>query len=324
MSEPWWLGLPPADTLVECGGHQHLVRWAEGALALTAHPDAEAELVLTALGGERAACLDLAQLWARYAGDLAVLAIGPRWADDELDLSSDDVAGIRSGGTFAVVRTGPMRPFTHGPSATGPSYRAGPRRVPLRLGGGTPALGQRLDGVLPGLLDLLTLMTLGHGFQIRLAGAVAAAWSGTGRALARASRQPELAAALSGRLAPAVEAWLGDDVGPVLATVHEGDGWGSLELASGAGASGVGLRASLPLDWLARAWACGLTVVDGHLVVAVPSARWPHAQVLALPEPGATPVALRVRAIPGPGAHWVVDEAGAGDEPAPGGEAGPA
>ena len=39
MSDPWWRGLPPADTTVECGGHQHVVRWAEGALVLTAHPD---------------------------------------------------------------------------------------------------------------------------------------------------------------------------------------------------------------------------------------------------------------------------------------------
>jgi hypothetical protein len=321
MAEPWWRGLPPVQTLVECGGHQHVVRWAEGSLVLAEHPDAEAELVLAALGGERAACTELAEAWARYSDDLAVLALGPRWASDELDISPDDVAGIKSGGTFAVVRTAPMRPFTHGPSPGGHPFQLGPRRVPLRRG--PPGLGQRLNRVLPGLLDLLTLMTLGPAFQLRLAGTVAAAWSEAGRARARGERRPELTAALTGRLAPAVEAWLGDDVGPVVATVHEGAGWGSLELTSGDG--GIGLRASLPLDWLARVWACGLAVVDGHLVLDVTSARWPRATVLALPEPGAAPVTLGVRASPEPGAHWVVDvsgdEAGAGDEPASGEEA---
>jgi hypothetical protein len=325
MADPWWRGLPPADAQVECGGHQHVLRWAEGTLTLPAHPDAEAELVLAALGGERAACTGLAELWARHADDLAVLGIGPRWAADELDVSWEDVAGIRSGGV-AVVRTAPMRPFTHGPS---------PGRTPLQFGasgprprqrGGTPALGQRLDRILPGLLDLLHVMALGPAFQLRLAGTVAAAWSGADRARARSGRRPELTAALTGRLAPAVEAWLGDDVGPVVATVHEGPGWGSLELAGTRGASRAGLQASLPLDWLARVWACGLAVVDGHLVVAVESVRWPRAQVLALPEPGAAPVTLGVRASSEPGAHWVVGESEdgteAGDEPASGEEAG--
>ena len=45
MADPWWRGLPPADAQVECGGHQHVLRWAEGTLTLPAHPDAEAELV---------------------------------------------------------------------------------------------------------------------------------------------------------------------------------------------------------------------------------------------------------------------------------------
>jgi hypothetical protein len=322
MSDPWWRGLPPAETLVECSGHQHVVRWAEGGLMLTAHPDAEAELVLAALGGERAACTGLAEVWGRHTDNLAVLALGPRWDGDELDVSPEDVAGSRAGGTFAVVRTGSTRPFTHGPSFGGRPQPGGPRRVPMRRSSGTPALGQRLDQVLPGMLDALTLMTLGHAFQIRLAGTVAAAWSGAARAGDRAARQPELAAALTGRLAPAVEAWLGDDVGPVTASVHEGAGWGSLELTAGEGA---GLRASLPLGWLAAVWACGLAVVDGNLVVAVQTARWPRARVLALPEPGAAPVTLGVRASEEPGAHWVVDDNGdeaAGDEPAGGEEAG--
>jgi hypothetical protein len=61
----------------------------------------------------------------------------------------------------------------------------------------------------------------------------------------------------------------------------------------------------VPVSWLASVWACGLAVVDGHLVVAVEEPGWPRARVLALPSPGAPPVRLDVTGtdtVPIP--HW--------------------
>ena len=110
------------------------------------------------------------------------------------------------------------------------------------------------------------------------------------------------------------------------ARLHEGTGWGRLELTGG------GLRASLPAGWLATVWAGGLAVVDGHLVVAVQRAAWPEATVLAVPEPGSGPVVLNIRAeedasCAGDRAHWEVTDrwapgAGHGRAAPSGGEAG--
>ena len=44
------------------------------------------------------------------------------------------------------------------------------------------------------------------------------------------------------------------------------------------------------------AWACGLAVPSGRLVVAVTEPGYPQARVLALPDPAAEPIATMVRA----------------------------
>jgi hypothetical protein len=160
-------------------------------------------------------------------------------------------------------------------------------------------------------IEMLSLLALGPAFQMRLSGTVAAAWSSGGtRAAELGAQRPALAAALTGRLAPAAQAWLGLDPERVRVTVHEGDGWGTVEV-TGADADRY-LRASLPVSWLAWVWACGLAVVGGHLVVAVEHAGWPAATVLALPEPGAAPVRLGVRARDDSdaGARWEVTGTG--------------
>ena len=143
-------------------------------------------------------------------------------------------------------------------------------------------------------LELLELLALGAALQFRLSGAVCAAWAGPDRADERASRRPELAAALTGRFAPAAEEWLGVDPDAVTVTPHEGPGWGSVE-QTGQG-EGRRLRAALPVGWLAGVWACGLAVVAGHLVVAVEEPGHPRASVLALPAPGSEPVSIEVHA----------------------------
>ena len=143
--------------------------------------------------------------------------------------------------------------------------------------------------------ELFSLLALGGEFQLRLSATVAAAWAdGGSRAADRDSARPALVAALAGRLAPAAQAWLGLDPDRVDVSLHEGEGWGRLAL------SGTGrdrrLSAALPAGWLASVWTAGLAVTGGYLVVAVTSAAWPDATVLGVPEPGADPVILEVRA----------------------------
>ena len=111
--------------------------------------------------------------------------------------------------------------------------------------------------------------------------------------------RPPLVAAITARLAPVAEEWLGIDPDQVVVSLHRGPGWGSVEL-TGRGEQRR-LRASLPAGWLARVWAAGLALTGRHLVVAVDRAGWPDARVLALRAPGAEPVPLDVHASqPGP------------------------
>ena len=88
----WFDSLPPAEAAVPCGGGTHTVRWAAGQLTLPAHPDAEAEMVLGALGGDKPGCVTLTETWARHAADLGVLTAGPRCAADWVIVDHDDVA----------------------------------------------------------------------------------------------------------------------------------------------------------------------------------------------------------------------------------------
>jgi len=105
----------------------------------------------------------------------------------------------------------------------------------------------------------------------------------------------------------AAVAALGVDPGRADVSLHEGAGWGRLAV------SGTSrerrLSAALPAGWLASVWAAGLAITAGHLVVAVTAAAWPDATVLAVPEPGADPVILKVRA---EGGSWTVIQRGAG------------
>ena len=81
------------------------------------------------------------------------------------------------------------------------------------------------------------------------------------------------------------------------AELHDGPGWGTVELAGGT------LWAMLPVRWLAAVWAAGCPVVNGHLVVEVLAAAGPQAQVRALTRPDVPPV---VRSIRYDGEHWSV------------------
>jgi hypothetical protein len=149
--------------------------------------------------------------------------------------------------------------------------------------------------------DMLSLLALGYGFSVRLAGQVAAAHAGPADATARSA----LVAAITGRLALVAEQWLGIDPDQVVVSLHDGPGWGRTELTGQAG--GRRLLVSLPPSWLARVWACGLALTGRHLVVAVDRAGWPDARVQALRAPGAEPVLLDVHARPDDGRDGTAD-----------------
>lgn len=301
-NEPWYTPLPPCETTVPCGQGRHVIRWEAGELRLASHADPEAELVLAALGGEKARCVEIAEAWGRHVADLTVLTVWPRDPAAGIEVSWDDVdaAGqAAQGGGWSGPPLGAMR-LASPPMAA--MARAAVRRRQYQQEAGQAS--QRR-------LDMLSLLALGTGFQVRLSGQVAAAYADRldePDELGRNVRSV-LTAALSGRLAPVAERWLGIDPDQVEASLHREPGWGSVEL-TGRGQQRR-LLVSLPASWLARVWACGLALTGRHLVVAVERAGWPDARVLALRAPGAEPVSLSAHGCDGvPGTpdtpHWEI------------------
>jgi len=298
---PWFTSLPPCETLVPCGRGRHSVRWEAGELRLPSHADPEAELVLAALGGDKARCVEIAEAWQRHTADLTVLGIGPRGPADEVTVSWDDVdaAGQAARSGVSVLSYGA------GPLASPP--RAAMARAAIRYQQHQQETGEASQR----RLDMLSLLALGTGFQIRLAGQVVAAHADRldePDELGRTIRSV-LTAALAGRVALVAEQWLGIDPDQVEASMYRGAGWGSVEL-TGRGEQRR-LRVSLPAWWLARVWACGLALTGRHLVVAVERAGWPDAQVLALRAPGAEPVSISAHAVSRPSGaadapHWEI------------------
>ncbi len=128
---PWWALLPPAEAEVSCGEQAHRVVWREGRLTATDHPDAEGELVLAALGGERSECVDLIESWGSRGDDLEVLAVGPRSAADELTITPDDVEVMPTGGGLFAFTTSRLVARGRPLAAVRPSLgMPWPRRLP--------------------------------------------------------------------------------------------------------------------------------------------------------------------------------------------------
>ena len=292
----WFICLPSCETQVPCGTGRHTVRWEAGSLDLPSHPDPEGELVLAALGGDKARCVEVAQAWARHAEDLSVLAIGPRGPADQIAIDWDDVLAAEQADSAVT-----------GPARRTPMRLASPSKPTLaRAGARQRQMQEERVKAQRRRNDVLSLLALGYGFQVRLSGQVAAAHAARGGG-EQAGSGPALVAAITGRLAPVAEEWLGIDPDQVVVSLHAGRSWGSSEL-TGYGADRR-LRVSLTAGWLASVWACGLARVGRHLVVAVEQPGWPTARVLGLRAPGAKPEPLEVHADPdGPGdiPHWEV------------------
>ena len=299
---PWFTSLPSCETRVPCGAGRHTVRWEAGSLRLPSHPDAEGELVLAALGGEKARCVEVAEAWARHTDDLSVLAIGPRGPADEIAIGWDDVI------TAAQDSPGPRPasgPGFGGPQRPGPlASRPGPTMA--RVAAKQRQLQEEALAAERRRNDILSLLALGYGLQVRLIGQVAATHAVrlAGRPGGGEAVRPALVAAIAGRLALVAEEWLGIDPDQVVVSLHHGSGWGSAEL-TGRGEDRR-LRVSLPIGWLASVWACGLARVGRHLVVAVEQPGWPQARVLGLRAPGAQPEPLDVHATSGDVPHWEI------------------
>ena len=309
-NDPWFECLPSCEAHVPCGQGRHIVRWEAGTLRLPSHPDPEAELVLAALGGEKARCVELAEAWGRHTEDLSVLAVGPRGPADEIAVSWDDVDAAAQGQRGGWIG---YRPLPGGPGG-GPMRLASPS-IPTAARSQARRLQdvQDRERAARRRNDMLSLLALGYGFQVRLIGQVAQAYADrldeeteTVEAVDRIDRvdgvdgvTPALVAAIAGRLAPVAEEWLGIDPDQVAVSLHRGPGWGSVEL-TGQGEQRR-LRVSLPPGWLAQVWTAGLALTGRHLIVAVERAGWPDARVLALRAPGTEPVPLDVHASqPGP------------------------
>lgn len=294
-NDSWFHALPPGVARVPCGHGEHAVRWHAGTLELLAHPDPEAERVLAALGGEQADCVRIADTWDRHTEDLRVLQIGPRGPADQITVGWDQVPkpgdeprsvpmriAIRPTAQAAwAPLTGPAAPPRVAAQPTAPRAAAqapGWRRAQRQAGRPPHTDLQR------SISDLVTLLALGPALAVRLSGQVAAAHA----ARPSAENRPALAAAVQGRLAPLAEQWLGIDPDRVVIAPHQPAEPASVELTGGG--TRLQLRARLPAEWLAGVWACGLGLVDRHLVVATVRPGWPDAQVLALPAPGQDPV----------------------------------
>ncbi len=301
---PWFTSLPPCETLVPCGQGRHAVRWEAGELRLASHADLEAELVLVALGGEKARCVEIAGAWRRHTADLTVLGLGPRSAADEVAVSWDDVDAAAE-----AARGG-----AGGPGRWGWRLASPPRAAMARAAIRHQQYQEEAGDASQRRLDMLSLLALGTGFQVRLIGQVIAAHADRldepdehGYSI-----RPALKAALAGRVALVAEQWLGIDPDQVEVSLHSPrseQSWGSVEL-TGRGEQRR-LLVSLPAWWLARVWACGLALTGRHLVVAVERAGWPDAQVLALRAPGAEPVSLSAHAAGHPSGaadapHWEI------------------
>ncbi len=229
-----WFGcLASCQAYLPCGQDRHIVRWEAGELRLLSHPDPEAELVLAALGGEKARCVEVAQAWARHTEDVSVLAIGPRGPADEIAVSWDDVdaaaqAAERRGQAGQLAKSGP-----------GP----GPRRMSPARARHQQVMRDSERVAARRTNDMLSLLALGYGFQVRLIGQVAEAQAGRPEDELE-QIGPALVAAITARLAPAAEQWLGIDPDQVVVTLHRGPGWGSAELTGRGGQRR--LRVSLP------------------------------------------------------------------------------
>ena len=248
MSTPWWQGVPPVAAPVSCDGHEHELRWASGDLRAPDHSDLEGEQILSALAGQRPACLAMLDAWAVHAEDLHVLVLASRGPADPV-----------------VVRLDEMSPagWTGSPAVGTAAMRRRRAAVAAVMRGGGPAAGDQEN-------TLATLLSLGGPMQARLTATVAAAWrerlrdgAAPADAAAAAEARPALHAALYGRVVATLRAWTGrPDLRVALTMIPEG-------ARPALARDGDGLAAELPFGWITEVWARGLGTCWDRFCLAV-------------------------------------------------------
>jgi hypothetical protein len=287
----WWSDLPPVELPLACGGDMHSVRWEGGTLTTPDHDDPEGEQTLTALGGERCACIDILTAWERHCDDLRVLILTSRHTGDRMSLNDQRRAWVASIGAPGVVgpfvhnTIGPRRlvprplgamPFpatpvlrpgmsstAHFTHATG-ALRGRPVGAVYRPLVGMAATGGPLglpQGV--GQDDLLTLLVLGEGLVDRLVATILATWAQRVEANdERAVRHhAALTAALFGRAVPAIRTWLGNPSLVVSVELTRTQDPPTLQRI------GASVTARLPFRWLTDIWARNVSVVLGRFAL---------------------------------------------------------
>jgi hypothetical protein len=258
---PWWLGLPPAQTTVHCAGRHHQIWWDAGQLSALDHGDPEGERALAALGGQRCPCIDLLDAWERHQDDARVLVLATRGPADQLVASDDDryphlglaQPQVLQGPTLARRRRG--RGFSS----------MGLQAATISSAGWTGyAAPGRISKAAQAESELIALLTLGGGLHNRLVATVAAAWRARLRQPdgAPARVRPQLQAALYGRVFDTIQHWLG---GPAVQTQFRMIG--EDEEPTLVAEDGV-LRAQLPFAWLVDVWAKGIATIWGRFCLA--------------------------------------------------------
>src|ERR1700760_3606128 len=239
----WWLVLDPAEIIVRCGGAGHRVRWEQGRLLACDHGDVEDERALAALGGERFACIELLDAWARHTDDLRALTRAPRDISDPVR-SSEWISSPGARGGYIPV----------------PAWEV--RGLPLPS---EPRIGR--FPVYPRSWDdseaeLIALLGVGGGIGERLIATVAATWAARLRDGAGTGAQPRLRAALHARVLTTLRSWLAEP--ELTLSLHSVDDRAARSLRRAGGR----VRVELPFAWVSEVWAKGLQIVDDRFCLA--------------------------------------------------------
>lgn len=240
---PWWVGVAPAETEIDCDGARHRLTWTQGEVIPLDHPDPEADRALVALGGDSSACLDVIRAWNEHSSTPELVTIGRRPGEQGLGLAP---AAVRA---HAVASA--------------------------RVAGIPGAAKERIEARLRRREALALLLTLPAPFIDRLV--LGVFWSAAERwddETFRADHGLRIGAALSTRATPALRRF-GDrlgcgpcDVGVSPARPGHGEPVVAARLERG---QPVVLSADLPVRWLTNVWGRGLSEPDGELVLDVVS-----------------------------------------------------
>jgi hypothetical protein len=86
----------PTLVSIKCAEEIHALEWHAGELHALSHPDPDAEIALTGLGGPPRRCVDLLRSWQAFQADPRVLTIGPRDSDPVLRETAGSFQQIRA------------------------------------------------------------------------------------------------------------------------------------------------------------------------------------------------------------------------------------